>query len=98
FDALLTDDLWRQNALHANRMAKLLEAELRGIRGVTLTQPVEANGVFARFPVEVIAPLQQEAYFYEWDEKAHEVRLMCSFDTTEEEIRRFASRLRALLA
>lgn len=98
FDALLTDNLWRQNALHANRMAKLLEAQLREIDGVTITQPVQANGVFARFPAEIIEPLQQEAYFYEWDEKAHEVRLMCSFDTTEQEIRSFASRLQALLA
>src|SRR6185295_11613883 len=50
FEALLTDELWRRNAEHANRMAQLLAGELRKIPQVTITQKVEANGVFAVIP------------------------------------------------
>src|SRR5690606_30974916 len=98
FDALLANDLWKENASTANQMARMLADELRQIKGVRITQPVDANGVFAVLPPAVIPALQEEAYFYEWNESAHEVRLMCSFDTTEEEVRRFAGRLRQLVA
>ncbi len=98
FTALLSNDLWRKNAEHANHMAKLLEAELRTAPGVVITQPVEANGVFAVLPEPLIEPLQDERYFYIWNEKTREVRMMCSFDTTEEEIRSFGNTLRRLAA
>lgn len=98
FLALLTDDLWKQNAEHANRMAALLAAELRKSPEVRITQPVDANAIFAVFPEHIIAPLQEEQFFYVWNERRHEVRLMCSFDTTEEEIERFGKKLRSLLA
>ena len=96
FSALLDDELWKQNARHANRMAKLLEKELLSVPEVTLTQPVQANGVFAVFPHRLIEPMQQEHYFYVWNERTNEVRLMCAFDTTEEEILNFGKKLRAL--
>src|SRR6266480_1507317 len=47
-DALLTNDLWLRNARHSNRMARLLERELKNIPGVEIAYKVEANGVFAR--------------------------------------------------
>ena len=47
FIALLEGDLWRRNAAHANAMAARLAAALVGVPGVTITQPVQANGVFA---------------------------------------------------
>lgn len=98
FLALLSNDLWKQNASHANRMARLLEQELSRISQVEITRPVHANGVFARFPETVVAPLQEEHYFYVWDDRTNEVRLMCSFDTTEAEIKNFTGKLRELLA
>ena len=59
FDALLTGDLWLKSAQHANRMAKLLEQELRGIPQVKIVSPVEANGIFAQIPRPAIAKLQE---------------------------------------
>src|SRR6267143_5297372 len=53
-EALLTNDLWRRNAEHANAMAKLLETEIRKIQRVKIVYPVEANGVFAQIPREAI--------------------------------------------
>jgi threonine aldolase len=98
FNAFLEDDLWKKNAAHANSMARKLCDRVCGIPGVTVTRKVEANAVFARIPKEVIPRLQEAYFFYVWDEETSEVRWMCSFDTTEEDIRGFASRLRSLVA
>lgn len=98
FEALLTNDLWKRNAMHTNGLAKKLANALAGIKGITVTQKVEANGVFAIFPAEIIEPLQKEYPFYVWNERTNEVRLMCSWDTTEGEIEAFTSKVRQLLA
>lgn len=97
FAELLDNDLWKTNAAHANRMAKLLENELRRSPQIQITQPVDANGVFAIFPKQIIEPLQQQSFFYVWNDATNEVRLMCSFDTTEDEVKDFGTRTRALL-
>jgi threonine aldolase len=89
FTALLTDELWRKNALHANGMAAALAEGVRTIPGVRITQAVDANEVFAALPREVIAHLQEEFDFYSWDERAGEVRWVASWDTTEDDVARF---------
>ncbi|MCT4591613.1 MAG: low specificity L-threonine aldolase [Carboxylicivirga sp.] len=98
FKALLESDLWCVNASHANRMARLLAQKVKDIKGVRLTQEVESNGVFAILPRHIIEPLQQEFFFYVWDENQSEVRWMTSFDTTEEDIERFTEVLKKLMA
>ncbi len=89
-EALLTNDLWKRNAEHANRMARLLEQEMRKISRVKIVYPVEANGVFAQIPREAIAKIQERYFFYVWSEEEAVVRWMCSFDTTDEDVRHFA--------
>ena len=98
FETLLSQDLWKKNALHSNAMAKMLATELKKIPAVKFTQPVEANGIFATLPANVIPALQQHYPFYVWNEKTHEVRLMCSWDTTEEDVDGFVGKLKELLA
>jgi len=93
-EVLLTGDLWKRNAGHANRMAKLLEEEIRKIPEITVVYPVEANGVFAQIPQRAIAKIQERYFFYVWSEEESVVRWMCSFDTTEEDVRRFAEFVR----
>jgi len=88
--ALLDNDLWLTNAQHSNRMAKLLEKELDKIPQVKIVYKVEANGVFAQIPRAAIAKLQQRYFFYVWNEEESVVRWMCSFDTTEEDVKEFA--------
>ena len=90
FLALFDDDLWRRNATHANAMATRLHDAVVDIPGVTITQAVAANGVFATLPAAAIPKLQEAYHFYTWDEAAHEVRWMCSWDTTEDDIDGFA--------
>jgi len=97
FDRYLTGDLWKKNALQANRMAKKLAAELKRFPQLKLTQDVKANGVFCIMPPELV-PLMQEAYFFHiWDQQTYEVRLMCSWDTTEEDIDTFIRLLKQKL-
>jgi threonine aldolase len=89
-DALLADNLWLQNARHSNRMAQLLEKEVRKIPRVKIVYPVEANGVFAQIPHGAIAKLQKRYFFYVWNEEQSVVRWMCAFDTTEADVKQFA--------
>ena len=96
FEALLSNDRWKKNASHSNAMAKLLAQELGKIQHVRITQPVDANGVFVTLPPVVIPALQDEQFFYIWTEKISEARLMCSFDTTKEDVMRFVDKLRRL--
>jgi len=97
FNALLSNDLWRRNAKHSNDMAKYLEEKVKHIPKIKITQPVEANAVFAILPAESIPELQKQFFFYVWDETTSEVRWMTSFDTTKEDIDRFAQTLENIL-
>src|SRR5215471_5909023 len=90
FEALLTNDLWKRSAEYANRMARVLEAEVRKISRVRITWKVETNGVFAQLPKQAIEKIKQQYFFYPWIEDEGIVRWMCSFDTTEEDVREFA--------
>ncbi|HLB92008.1 MAG TPA: low specificity L-threonine aldolase [Terriglobales bacterium] len=96
-EALLTNDLWRRNAEHANRMARLLEEEVRKIPEARIVYPVEANGVFAQIPRKAISKIQERYFFYVWSEEESVVRWMCSFDTTEEDVRQFAEYVREVV-
>ena len=87
--ALFGGDLWLRSASHANSMARRLSAGLHQIPGVIVTQQVQANAVFAILPPQVTTALQQRHHFYVWDHRTGEVRLMCSWDTTEEDIEVF---------
>jgi threonine aldolase len=97
FTALLTDDLWKRNAAHANRMAQRLHEELARIPRVGVTQKVQSNAVFAVLPKEHVAALQRETFFYVWNEETSEVRFMTSFDTTDDDVVRFAAVVKRLL-
>lgn len=97
-EALLSKDLWLRNARHANAMARRLAAGVRELDGVEILYPVQANAVFARLPQEVSRRLQERFRFYFWDEAAGDVRWMCSFDTTEDDVDAFLQALKEELA
>jgi threonine aldolase len=90
-------EIWKTNASHANRMAKLLCEKISLIPGVKITQPVEANGVFAIIPEKTIKQLQEKYFFYIWNNETNEIRLMTSFDTQEEDIINFSATLKKLI-
>jgi threonine aldolase len=98
FEALLSGDLWLRNASHSNAMAARLAAAVRDVPGVEITRPVQANAVFAVIPPDVTERLQKRFRFYTWDEHTGEVRWMCSFDTSEQDVDAFAAALREEMA
>ncbi|MDX6730236.1 MAG: threonine aldolase [Baekduia sp.] len=91
--ALLQDGLWARSAAHANAMGALLAQSVGAIPGVQLTRPVQANAVFAILPRELADAVRAEFPFYTWDEATGEVRWMCSWDTTEDDVQQFAAAL-----
>jgi threonine aldolase len=92
-EALLTDELWRRATGNANAMAAKLADAVRGIPGVEVTQEPQANAVFAILPPGVADKVREQFFFYDWDELRGEVRWMCSWDTTEEDIQAFVAAL-----
>lgn len=90
--ALLEGDLWIRNASHSNAMAQRLRSSLEAgvadgsIQGVGFTQATQSNGVFATLPAGVADRVRETFRFYDWDAAKFEVRLMCSFDTSEADI------------
>ncbi len=98
FEAYLSGDLWRRNAEHSNHMARLLHDSLRDVPQVEVVYPVQVNSVFVRLPRSVWTALQDDYFFYDWDEADNVVRWMCSFDTTEEDIHDFVAALRRRIA
>ena len=97
FISYLESDLWRRNAQHSNMMAHRLEEAVRTVDGVEVVYPVQVNSVFARLPRKAWQALQQEHFFYDWDFDRDEVRWMCSFDTTDEDIDAFVADLRKIM-
>jgi threonine aldolase len=97
FEALLQNDLWQRLGAHANAMAARLAAAVGDLPGLTITQPVQANAVFAALPASATLALQADWRFYVWDETTGEVRWMCSWDTTPDEVDAFAAAIRAQL-
>lgn len=91
FITYLDTGLWEQNARNANIMAKLLGDKLEKVDGISLSRPVEANGVFVIMPASMISQLQKAYFFHVWNESKNEVRLMCSFDTTEADVEGFVA-------
>src|SRR4051794_39928827 len=98
FLALLEADLWLRNAAHANAMARRLADGVRGLPDVEITRPVQANAVFALLPPDVVGPLRDRFGFYVWDERSGEVRWMCSWDTTEQDVDELLAAVRSAVA
>jgi threonine aldolase len=98
FLALLEGDRWIATAAHANRMAARLAERLSGIDGIELSRRPEVNAVFVRLPPAAVAELQAWSFVWPWDVGRREVRVMTSFDTTEQDVDRFAEGVAAIVA
>ncbi|HSB19916.1 MAG TPA: low specificity L-threonine aldolase [Anaeromyxobacteraceae bacterium] len=92
---MLKDGAWLRNARHANAMARRLEEELRGVPGVRLLHRRQANSVFAELPAPVRDGLRARGWrFYDFIAWGG-ARLMCSWDTTLDDVLAFAADVRA---
>ncbi len=96
--ALLEGDLWLRSASHANAMAARLTAAVADLDGVTVARPTEANAVFAVLPRAVADVVRERYTFYDWDAAVGEVRWMCAWDTTTDDVDGFTQLLKETLA
>jgi len=101
---LFQNDLGVRSATHANRMAQLLRNTLEGlidsgeISGLSFSQDTQANAVFALLDNAAADRIREKVRFYDWDRARGEVRWMCAFDTTEDDIDQFVDIIRAELS
>ena len=86
FTAYFADDLWLENARHANAMADRLASILGRYPDIHFTQRVESNQLFFTLPTHALRALQARYFFFMWNEAINEVRLVTSWDTTEDDI------------
>jgi threonine aldolase len=86
--ALLRDGGWLRNGAHANRQARRLADGLRAL-GFTLVAPTEANGVFVELPPRVFAALEARGWHFYKFIGDHGYRLMCSWETGDEDVAAF---------
>lgn len=95
FLAFFNDDLYKKIANHSCEMAELLKDQISD--KVNISYPVQSNAVFAQIPQPLIKKLKQQYFFYVWDEKTFECRLMTSWDTQKEDVEGFAKALTTLI-
>lgn len=95
--ALYEGDLWLRNASHSNAMARRLFEGIRHVEGIKVEQP-QANALFPQLPLSVIEELQKNFPFYMWDHTINQVRWMCSWDTTENDVDEFISAISQAMA
>lgn len=97
FERYLQNDLWRDIAEHSHKMAKSLHEQLLALPGVRVTRPCQSNAVFVELPAALVKKLREAYFFYVWNEKTFECRLMTSWDTQPEDIEGFVKKLKELL-
>ena len=83
---------------HAVREAVRQAAAIAAVPGVEIALPVEANAVFAVLPPGVADRVRERYWFYDWDGRPGMVRLMCAFDTTEEDVDALVAQVAAAVA
>ncbi|MBP6020329.1 MAG: low specificity L-threonine aldolase [Burkholderiaceae bacterium] len=86
--AYLDDDLWRKNAVHANRAALRLSSGLIALEGVTLVHPTQGNEVFVSMPDVMTEALVNAGCKFQqgWRPRPKHHRFVMSWFTSDEEI------------
>lgn len=98
--AYLRDDVWLPNAKRANSLAQVLADGLQKSNRVRMSNPVQANEVFAIMPRSTFDTVQAAgAHFYEWpmdglDSDEVHCRFVLSFATPVEHVEQFLELVR----
>ena len=96
FTVYLETELYKNISSHVCNLAEKLYKNIQTIKSVKITYPCQSNAVFALIPQSWIKTLREKFFFYVWDEKTFECRLMISWDTTEKEIDDLTALMREL--
>jgi threonine aldolase len=98
FEALLEGGLWIDLAGHANSMADLLYRTTSDIAGVKHERAPVVNSVFPSLPADAAARLRDWCFFWPWDPAHDQYRWMTAWDTTPDDISRFAEGVRTVMS
>ncbi|HUS37522.1 MAG TPA: low specificity L-threonine aldolase [Verrucomicrobiae bacterium] len=94
---MLEKGAWLRYGRRANAMAELLHNEIKDLPELTILFPRQANAVFVEMPEHVIGGLLKKGWiFYTFIGKGGS-RLMCSWDTTEQDVMALVKDIKALL-
>ena len=93
FEAMITNELWRKIAGHANSMAVIFETEIRNKSNLVVTHPVETNAVFLNMDERMQQRLNKLVPFYRWGQENAAARFMFSHDIKQQDIHRFITRI-----
>ncbi len=96
FIPYLNENIWLKNAQKSNAAAQQLADAMRKIKGIEITQKVESNAIFFILPKDISDELRKHYFFYDWDEARNEMRIVCSWDTTQKDINDFINYLQKL--
>jgi len=96
FLAYFENDLWHRNAQQANNMAQLLRKKIATVANFEFTQPTDANIILLKMPKPVIQKMLENHFFYVWNESLDEIRLVTSWNTTENDINLFINDLKEI--
>lgn len=91
FLAFFNNDLYLKIAKHSCDTAQYFVEQLSG--KLKINYPVQSNALFAEIPQPLVKKLRQKYFFYVWDEKTFECRLMTSWDTQKQDIEGFCKAL-----
>ena len=97
FSAVLADELWLRTASHANEMAHRLYDRVRDLKGLVVGQP-QANSLYPMLDRTAAERLRVWCPFYEWDHARSQYRWMTAWDTTTDDVDRFAAGVRDVLS
>ncbi|MGI6074507.1 MAG: threonine aldolase family protein [Fermentimonas sp.] len=94
----LSENIWLENAKKSNNAARKLYENMKSIKGIEITQSVDSNALFFILPKDITDKLRERYFFYDWDEERNEMRLVCSWNTSDDDIDAFITYLRELTA
>src|SRR5436190_9277894 len=92
---MLKDGAWLRHARHANEMAQRLETRLHDLPEIKILFPRQANAVFAEIPNPITAAIRQQGWMFYNFIGSGGCRLMCAWDTTEQDVDDFVTDLKA---
>ncbi len=96
WSGMLHDGAWLKHAGHANAMAKRLETSIRDLPNIKIAFPVQTNAVFATIPDDIVQGMYRRGWKFYTNVGFEYARLMCSWDTTADDVDAFAADLRQL--
>jgi threonine aldolase len=94
---MLSDGAWLRHATHANGMARLLEESLREVPELKILFPRQANAVFVALTPALMEGMWKRSWMFYNFIASGGCRLMCAWDTTEQDVKEFVADVKALL-